>query len=97
MIQHLNVGADSAITLSRLAELTGQSRRAIEAAIQDARLSGVPICTDHRGAWLAVSPQEAREQAARLRSRAIHQMETAQALERAADKMGQQEAFPWAA
>ena len=87
MIRHLNVGADAAITLSRLAEMTGHSRRAIEAAIHDARLQGVPICTDHRGAWLAVTPQEAREQAQRLRTRAIHQIETAQALERAAERM----------
>lgn len=87
MIRHLNVGADAAITLSELAEMTGQSRRAIEAAIHDARLQGVPICTDHRGAWLATTPQEAREQAQRLRTRAIHQIETAQALERAAKRM----------
>lgn len=90
LLDKLNVGADAAITLSRLAEMTGQSRRAIEAAIHDARLQGVPICTDHRGAWLATAPQEAREQASRLRTRAIHQFETAQALERAADKMAHQ-------
>ena len=90
MIRHLNVGADAAITLSRLAEMTGHSRRAIEAAIHDARLQGVPICTDHRGAWLATTPQEAREQAQRLRTRAIHQMSTARALERAADAMEHQ-------
>jgi hypothetical protein len=49
-------------------------------------MAGVPVITG-RGAWLATTPQEAREQASRLRSRAIHQFETAQALERAAERM----------
>ena len=87
MIRHLHVGADAAITLDTLAARMNVSRREAEQAVHDARMAGVPIISGSRGLWLATTPQEAREQAARLRTRAIHQIETAQALERAAERM----------
>jgi biotin operon repressor len=70
-----------------LAEKLGTSSREVELEVQDARLRGVPIISDSDGYRYAQTPQEARQCAARLRSRAIRQMETAQALDRAADKM----------
>jgi predicted DNA-binding transcriptional regulator YafY len=85
--RHLMVGRDSAVTLGELADALRVSRRQVEQAIHDARLAGVPIVTGSEGAWLATTAQEAREAASRLRDRAIHQLATAQALERAADGM----------
>ena len=81
----LNVGRDHARTIGELAEALNVPRREVEASIQSARLDGVPIISGSEGVWLATRPQEAREAASRLRSRAIHQMETAAALERWAD------------
>ena len=95
---HLNVGRDSARTLSELADALRLSRRQVEQAIHEARMAGVPICTGSEGAWIAQDGQEARSMADRLRRRAIHQMETASALERWADDAdAAQEVLPWAA
>jgi predicted DNA-binding transcriptional regulator YafY len=87
MIRHLNVGADAAITLDTLAARMNVSRREAEQAVHDARMVGVPIISGSRGLWLATTAQEAREAARRFRDRAVHQMATAQALERAAERM----------
>lgn len=80
-------GEVRAVTLSALAERLNVSRREVEQAVLENRLAGLPVCSSSKGLWLTTSPQEAREQAQRLRSRAIHQMETAQAMERAADAL----------
>lgn len=93
---HLGMGRDTATTLSELAERLRVPRRSIEEAVQEARLSGVPICTGSEGAWIAQDASEARSMADRLRSRAIHQMETARALEKWADEQEQQPlTLPW--
>lgn len=98
ILRYVGNSADSAVTLSAIAERAGVSRREVEAAIQSARLAGVPLITSQKGVWRAESPVEARAMAERLRSRAVHQMETAQALDRAADAMtAEQEVMPWAA
>jgi biotin operon repressor len=94
---HLMVGRDSAVTLGELADALRISRRQVEQAIHDARLGGVPIVTGSEGAWLATGPQEARSAASRLRDRAIHQLATAQALERAADSLETRQETLWAA
>lgn len=83
---HLSVGRDNAVTIGDLAELLSLPRRTIEAAVQDARLHGVPVISGNEGLWLAETPQEAREAAARLRSRAIHQLDAVAALERWAER-----------
>lgn len=46
-------GADNARPLSDIAESLGVSRRAVEKAIQEARLAGEPIASGRRGVWLA--------------------------------------------
>lgn len=84
--RHLHVGRDRPTTLSALAERMGITRREAEHAVRTARLNGEPILSDGRGLWATETPQEAREWAQRQRSRAIHLMETAQALERWADR-----------
>lgn len=87
MIAHFGRGADAARTLSAIAELAGCSRREVEAYVQSARLAGVPIVSGSEGVWIATTPQEAQEAADRLRTRAMHQLETSAALRRAADLM----------
>ena len=87
MIARLGRGRDAAVTYGELAERLGIPRRSVEEAIRLARHDLHPIVTGNEGAWLAETPQEARRAAQALRDRAIHQMETAQALDRAADAM----------
>ena len=87
LLEKLNVGADAAITLSELAERMGVTRREAEVAVNAARHAGIPILSGNPGVWLAVSPGEARQWAARQRSRGIHILETASAVERAAERM----------
>lgn len=87
LLSMIGNSAASARTLSHIAEAARCSRREVEAAVQDARLRGVPLITSQHGVWRAETPQEARDMAARLRTRATHQMATAAALERAAERM----------
>jgi hypothetical protein len=87
ILAYVGRSADTAVTISRIAELDGCSRREVEVSIQAARLDGCPLITSKDGVWRAETAQEARNMAERLRTRAIHQMETAQALDRAADAM----------
>lgn len=79
-------GRDAAITYGDLAERLNIHRRMVEKAVRQMRLDGIPVITGNDGAWVATSPQEAREQAERLRARAIHIMEPAAVLERWADE-----------
>ncbi len=61
--------------------------RSVQTDIGELRRRYLPVIPTGRGMWLARTPQEALEAARNLRSRAIHQIETAQALERAAERM----------
>jgi hypothetical protein len=79
------------ITLSQLADDLRCSRRLVEAAVQQLRLQGVPVCTDGRGAWVARTSQEAYEMYRRLRSRYISQAVTARAVRRTAAAMERRE------
>ena len=85
MIRHLNRSADSATSLSELAEKMGVSRREAEQAVQDARMAGEPIVSGPRGLWIG-SDAEALEWCERARSRAIHQLETVQAVQRGVER-----------
>lgn len=78
-------GRDNAITYGELADRLNVPRRSVEKAVREMRLNGIPIVTGNDGAWVATSPQEAREAAERLRSRGIHIYEAAAALDRWAD------------
>jgi hypothetical protein len=80
-------GKDAAITYAELAERLSIPRRSVEEAVRQMRIDGIPLITGNDGVWAAETAQEARNMAERLRTRAIHQMETAQALDRAADAM----------
>ena len=96
---NIPLGRDNAITYGELAERLNVPRRSVEKAVRDMRLNGIPVVTGNEGAWIATSPQEAREAASRLRARGIHIYEAAAALETWAEiqELSGQEAFPWAA
>jgi biotin operon repressor len=83
----LSTLSSKASTLRDIARATGLSRRAVEQAVQTLRLEGAPLVSDSDGIRISRDPAEVRACAKRLRSRAIHQMETASALEKAADQM----------
>lgn len=91
--RHLLIGRPR--TIGDLAESLNLPRRTIEAAVQQARLDGVPVISGSEGVWLAQSPQEARGAAARLRSRAIHQLDAVAALERWAEREEQSGQTSW--
>lgn len=73
-----------AIKLDRLAVLANVSRREAEAAVQSARLHGVPIISGSDGVRLTYDSAEVRATAEALRKRARTQLLTARALLRTA-------------
>lgn len=79
-------------TIAELATWLHVPRRTIEAAIQDARLAGVPIVSDSNGVHLAADATEAATCADALRRRAISQLLTARALRQTARRMALDEA-----
>lgn len=83
----LNNSRTHARTIGELAEALRVSRREIEAAVQHARLDGVPIVSGSEGLWIASDAQEALEAAQALRKRAITQLVTARALRAAGKRM----------
>ena len=85
LLAHLGNSEATARTLSELAEVLSQPRRAIETAVQDARLRGVPIISSSKGLWLGTDA-EALAWCERQRSRAIHLMESAQGVQRGVER-----------
>ena len=83
----LNNSRAHARTIGELAEALNLPRREIEAAVQAARLDGVPIVSGSEGLWIASTPLEALEAAQALRRRAITQLVTARALRAAGKRM----------
>ena len=83
----LNNSRAHARTIGELSESLKVSRREIEAAVQSARLDGVPIVSGSEGLWIASTAQEALEAAQALRRRAITQLVTARALRAAGKRM----------
>jgi biotin operon repressor len=77
-------GRDRAVTIGTLTEQLGCSRRIVERAVEELRLSGAPICSGTDGVWLSTDARELYEQAERLRSRAIHVLLGARALRQTA-------------
>lgn len=77
-------GRDKAVTIGTLTEQMGCSRRIVERAVEELRLSGAPICSGTEGLWLSLDARELYEQAERLRSRALHVLLGARALRQTA-------------
>lgn len=76
----LYFGRDRAVTIGQLQEQLGVSRRIVERAVEELRLSGAPICSGTEGLWLSLDARELYAHAERLRSRAIHVLLGARAL-----------------
>lgn len=94
----LNNSRAHARTIGELAEALRVSRREIEAAIQAARLDGVPIVSGSEGVWIGTD-EEALAWAERQHSRANHLHESAQGVERGVEARRAigQGVMPWAA
>lgn len=86
ILSALHHGRASARTKKYIATELGISTREVEEAIQKARLEGAPIISCDAGYYLGTAA-EAKSCADRLRARAIHQMETAQALSKTAERL----------
>ena len=83
-------------TKRQLAEKANTSAREVELEINELRLAGYPICSNSDGYYIGTAA-EVRACADALRSRAVHQMETAQALTKTAEAMEASPlAMPWA-
>ena len=86
-----------ALTIGEIAEAADVSRREVEQAVQDARLSGLPIVSSGKGLWLGTDA-EALAWCERAHARAIHQLETVKGVRAGVERRGaRQEGFPWAA
>jgi biotin operon repressor len=90
------LGFTSPRTKRQLADATGWNTRDVEAAIQQARLEGAPICSDERGYWLGTA-EEVRACADRLRRRYVTQAVTARALRRTARRLEAAQMSLWVA
>jgi biotin operon repressor len=97
LLAHLGNSEAAARSIGAIAESAGVSRREVEQAVQDARLSGLPVVSSSKGLWLGTDA-EALAWCERQRSRAIHLIESAQGVEKGVQaRRATQEAFPWAA
>jgi biotin operon repressor len=92
----LGWGIAAAQTYDVLSARLGLPRREIEAAVEEMRRAGVPVCTGPAGAWLTQDPGEVREQYRRLRRRALHQLANLRRMLRTAEVMERPLVLPWA-
>ena len=83
----LNNSRTHARTIGSLSESLKVSRREIEAAVQAARLNGVPIVSGSEGLWISDSPEEVARAAESLRKRLVTQYATVRALRATARRM----------
>ena len=72
------------LTRKHLAFRLCMTTRQVEAAVQDLRLAGEPICSSGLGYWYSTSPDEIEAMAERLRSRILTQFKTRRGLLKAA-------------
>ena len=74
-------------TYGEIAESAGVTRREVEQAVQDARLSGLPIVSSGKGLWLGTDA-EALAWCERAHARAIHQLETVKGVRAGVERRG---------
>lgn len=96
LLAHLGNSEATAKTLGQIAESANVSRREVEQAVQDARLSGMPVVSSSKGLWLGTDA-EALAWCERQRSRAIHLMESAQGVQRGVERRGASQETLWEA
>lgn len=78
----LPYGAERAVSLRQLADMTGLSTREVRRSIQRERLNGVPICEAGAGYFLAENDEERRRWIISMRGRARQILKAARAVER---------------
>lgn len=77
-------GSERAVSLRRLADITGISTREVRRAIQRERLSGIPICEHGTGYFLAETEEERLQWCRSMRGRALQILRAARAVEKGA-------------
>jgi hypothetical protein len=87
---HLVPGTPCRVTLDEVAAMAGVKRRVVEAAVQQARLEGIPVLTDG-GVRIATTAAEAHALARWLLARMKTQQETHAAVLSAAQLMARAE------
>jgi Mn-dependent DtxR family transcriptional regulator len=95
LLAQLGRGADHATTYGELTDRLRVSRRKVERGVQELRLRGWLVISDDRGCWLSFEASEGREQYRRLRSRYIHQAQTARAVLRTANAIDRTQMRLW--
>ncbi|HAJ65731.1 MAG TPA: hypothetical protein DCM61_04010 [Clostridiales bacterium] len=78
-------GAERAVSLRRLAEITGLSEREVRRSIQRERMNGAAICEAGAGYFLAETDEERRRWVRSMRGRARQILRAARAVERGCD------------
>lgn len=77
-------GSERAVSLRRLADVTGLSTREVRRVIQHERVNGVPICEAGAGYFLAENNEERRRWISSMRGRARQILKVARAVEKGA-------------
>ena len=80
-------GAERAVSLRRLSDMTGLSMREVRRAIQRERLNGVPICEHGAGYFLAGNDEERSRWVRSMRGRARQILKAARAVEKGATQI----------
>ena len=80
MINELLRNEANPLTGKSLADLTGLTKREVEAAIQKERREGFPICATSQGYYLATTTEELNRYCEKLKRQAIEVFKTRQAL-----------------
>jgi DNA-binding transcriptional regulator YhcF (GntR family) len=80
-------GRDDAVTQRRLARHLGIQCRDVQAAVEELRREGYPVCTGNRGVWVTADPEEIRDQYRALRRRALHQLSNLRRMLRTAESL----------
>lgn len=81
ILSFILTGSDHARTAETISQIANLSRRTVTLQIEEARRRGTLICSSDRGYWLPETPAEARHTVAKLRRRAVNQLQTAQQME----------------
>lgn len=84
-------GSARAVSLRRLAEMTGLSTREVRRAIQRERLQGIPICEAGAGYFLAGTADERCRWVRSMRGRARQILKAARAVEKGDGVIGPKE------
>jgi hypothetical protein len=66
-----HIGPTQAITQAEISRAKGMQGSEVRRVVRSLRLQGIPICSDHRGYWMAEQLEDHREGTEHLFSRAM--------------------------